>query len=167
MDASIMSKPRHPKIIAMKDLPALGRRLRRQGKLVVLANGCFDILHVGHVRYLRAARAAGDALVVAINSDASVRGLKGPGRPVMSAPERAEILAALEPVDHVVIFSTATVAPVIRALRPRLQAKGTDYRPEAVPEAALMNALGGAVVIVGDPKNHSTSALVRKLGRRG
>lgn len=158
-----MKKQSHGKLISMKDLPALGRRLRRQGKRIVLANGCFDILHVGHVRYLAAARAAGDALVVAVNSDASVRGLKGPGRPVMNARERAEILTALGPVDHVVIFSTATVAPVIRALRPALQAKGTDYRPEEVPEAALMKALGGAVVIVGDAKNHSTSELVKKI----
>lgn len=150
----------------MKDLAALGRRLRRQGKTVVLANGCFDILHVGHVRYLRAARACGGALVVGINSDASVRKLKGAGRPVMNAHERAEILASLAAVDHVVIFSTPTVAPVIRALRPHLQAKGTDYSSREVPEAPLMKAIGGRVVIVGDPKDHSTTALIKKITPR-
>jgi rfaE bifunctional protein nucleotidyltransferase chain/domain len=154
------------KLVAMKDLAALGKRLRRQGKAIVLANGCFDILHVGHVRYLRAARARGDVLVVGINSDASVRKLKGAGRPVMKAFERAEILAALMVVDHVVIFATPTVAPVIRALRPHLQAKGTDYLSRTVPEAPLMKAIGGSVVIVGDPKDHSTTELVKKINRR-
>ncbi len=153
------------KLVAMKNLAALGRRLRRAGKTIVLANGCFDILHVGHVRYLQAARARGEVLVVGINSDASVRKLKGAGRPVMGASERAEILAALAVVDHVVIFATPTVAPVIRALRPHLQAKGTDYLSRDVPEAPLMKAIGGNVVIVGDPKDHSTTGFIKKMKR--
>lgn len=154
------------KLVTMKALAALGRRLRRAGKAIVLANGCFDILHVGHVRYLRAARARGDVLVVGINSDASVRKLKGAGRPVMKASERAEILAALIVVDHVVIFSALTVAPVIRLLHPHLQAKGTDYLRRDVPEASLMKAIGGKVVIVGDPKDHSTTGFIKKMKRR-
>jgi D-glycero-beta-D-manno-heptose 1-phosphate adenylyltransferase len=134
---------------------------RRLGKTIVLANGCFDLLHVGHVRYLAAARALGDALVVGINSDASVRRLKGAGRPLMSAPERAELLGALGAVDAVVIFDEDTVERLVGLLRPDVQAKGTDYTEATVPERAAVVAAGGRVAIAGDPKDHSTRDLIR------
>ncbi len=158
-----MSRRRAGSLIAPRDLPALGRRLRRAGKTIVLANGCFDLMHVGHLRYLEGAKAAGDVLVVAINADASVRKLKGPGRPLQPADERAELLAGFSAVDYVTIFTSKTVAPVIRALRPHLQAKGTDYTPETVPEAGEMKKIGGGVVIVGDQKTHSTTELAGRL----
>jgi rfaE bifunctional protein nucleotidyltransferase chain/domain len=122
-------------------------------------------LHVGHVRYLRGAAAEGDVLVVAVNGDEAVRALKGEGRPVMPAAERAEIVAALEGVDYVVVFETLTVEPVLRALRPDVHAKGTDYTPETVPERAVVAEYGGRVAIVGDPKDHSTTALLERVGR--
>ncbi len=137
--------------------------LRRRGARTVLANGAFDLLHAGHVRYLEAARAEGDALVVAVNSDASVRASKGPGRPVMPEAERAEIVAALACVDHVVVFDTKDVVPVIRLLRPDVQVKGTDYTPDTIPEAAEVRSYGGRVAVAGDPKDHSTTALLDKL----
>jgi len=133
------------------------------GKKVVLANGCFDLLHVGHVRYLTAARALGDLLVVAINSDASVRQLKGKSRPLMNQEERAEIVSALSCVDFVVIFDELNVADVLRALKPAIHAKGTDYTEETVPERAIVQEYGGVVRIVGDPKNHATTDLIRKI----
>jgi rfaE bifunctional protein nucleotidyltransferase chain/domain len=139
---------------------------RRLGKTIVLANGCFDLLHVGHVRYLAAARALGDALVVAINSDASVRRLKGAGRPLMSAPERAELLGALAVVDAVVIFDEDTVERLVGLLRPAVQAKGTDYTEATVPERAAVVAGGGRVAIAGDPKDHSTKDLIRVILER-
>jgi rfaE bifunctional protein nucleotidyltransferase chain/domain len=135
---------------------------------LVLANGAFDLLHVGHVRYLQAARAQGGLLVVAVNSDASVRAAKGPGRPVIPGAERAELLAALGCVDFVTLFDEPTVSGIIAALRPDVHAKGTDYTAESVPEAKLVQALGGRVAIVGDPKDHATSRLVEQLrGRTG
>ena len=134
---------------------------RRLGKTIVLANGCFDLLHVGHVRYLAAARALGDALVVGINSDASVRRLKGAGRPLMSASERAELLGALASVDAVVIFEEDTVERLVGLIRPDVQAKGTDYTEATVPERAAVTAAGGRVAIAGDPKDHSTRDLIR------
>ena len=130
---------------------------RRAGERVTLANGCFDLLHVGHVRYLRAARDLGGKLVVAVNGDDSVRALKGAGRPVMPAGERAEILAALADVDAVVIFPEKDVRAIIREIRPDFQAKGTDYTAESVPERDVVEACGGRVAIVGDPKNHSAT----------
>ena len=133
---------------------------RGQGKRVVLANGCFDLLHVGHVRYLRAARGLGDVLFVGINSDAAVARLKGKGRPVMPAAERAEILMALREVDHVVVFDEDTADRLIASLRPDVHAKGTDYGPGTVPEEATVRAVGGRVAFVGDPKNHSTRDLI-------
>jgi rfaE bifunctional protein nucleotidyltransferase chain/domain len=139
------------------------RTWRAAGKRVVLANGCFDLLHVGHVRYLTAAKALGDALVVALNSDASVRRLKGPGRPIMRADERAEIVGALAPVDAVVIFDEDTVAAVAERVRPDVHAKGTDYTEGTVPEAELVRALGGRVAIAGDPKDHSSRDLIRDI----
>ena len=142
-------------------------RWRRAGDRIVLANGNFDLLHVGHVRYLRGAKELGGKLVVAINSDESVRALKGEGRPVMSAEERAEIIAALAVVDAVVIFSELDVRALIREIRPDIQAKGTDYTVDSVPERDVVAEYGGRVAIVGDPKDHSTSEIIRtRLGPR-
>jgi rfaE bifunctional protein nucleotidyltransferase chain/domain len=133
---------------------------------VVFANGCFDLLHVGHLRYLQGAKdAAGKrgVLVVALNTDQSVRKLKGPTRPLMTLKERAELIGALGCVDFVTSFGEPTAEATLKALRPDVQAKGTDYTPKTVPEAALMRSLGGTVVITGDPKDHSTTALVEKV----
>ena len=146
------------------DRSALRQRVdewRRAGERVTLANGCFDLLHVGHVRYLHAAKELGGRLVVAINSDESVRSLKGEGRPLMPAEERAEILAALADVDAVVIFPEPDVRALIREIRPDVQTKGTDYTPESVPEADVVREHGGRVAIVGDPKDHSASEIIR------
>jgi len=134
---------------------------RSAGDCITLANGCFDLLHVGHVRYLHAARELGGKLVVAVNSDASARALKGEGRPLMPAEERAEILAALADVDAVVIFPENDVRAIIREIRPDFHAKGTDYTAATVPERAEVEACGGRVVIVGDPKDHSASEIIR------
>jgi D-glycero-beta-D-manno-heptose 1-phosphate adenylyltransferase len=134
---------------------------RRAGDRIILANGAFDLLHVGHVRYLRGAKELGGKLVVAINSDESVRALKGEGRPIMPAEERAEIVAALEDVDAVVIFPEMDVRTIIREIRPDVQAKGTDYTAESVPERDVVAEYGGCVEIVGDTKNHSTSEIIR------
>ncbi len=134
-----------------------------EGKKIVLANGCFDLLHVGHVRYLVAAKALGDILVVAINSDASVRQLKGAGRPIMNQDERAEIIAALACVDFVVIFDEPNVINVIQELKPAIQAKGTDYTETSVPEREIVQSFGGCVRIVGDPKNHATTDFIRMI----
>ena len=139
---------------------------RQKGRRIVLANGVFDLLHVGHVRYLEAARALGDVLVVALNSDASVRRLKGQGRPLMSAAERAELIGALRHVDAVVVFEEDTVDRVVGALRPDVQAKGTDYTEASVPERAAVLAAGGRVAIAGDPKDHSTRDLIRAIVER-
>ena len=133
------------------------------GRTVAFANGCFDILHVGHIRYLAGAAAVGDVLVVAINSDSSVRELKGEGRPVMNEAERAEMIAALRMVDYVTLFSDRSPARLIERLRPDFQCKGTDYTPDNVPEGELVRSYGGTVVIVGDPKDHSTTEYLRKL----
>ena len=135
---------------------------RHAGERVILTNGCFDVLHVGHIRYLRGAKALDGRMIVAINDDASVRGLKGEGRPRMPAAERAEIVAALEDVDAVVIFSEPDVRALLRELRPDIHAKGTDYTPETVPERDVVAEYGGRVAIVGDPKDHSTSDLLGK-----
>lgn len=151
----------HPKIVSRKELEQRVADWRRAGERITLANGCFDLLHVGHVRYLRAARELGGKLVVAVNSDDSVRALKGEGRPVMPAEERAEILAALSDVDAVVVFPEKDVRPIIREIRPDFHAKGTDYTAENVPERDEVEACGGRVVIVGDPKNHSATEIIR------
>src|SRR3984885_12927610 len=134
---------------------------RRDGERIILANGNFDLLHVGHVRYLRGAKALGGKLVVAINSDESVRALKGEGRPIMPAEERAEIVAALADVDAVVIFPELDVREIIREIRPEIQAKGTDYTADSVPERDAVAEYGGHVEIVGDAKDHSTSEIIR------
>ena len=134
---------------------------RRAGERITLANGGFDLLHVGHVRYLRGAKALGGRLVVAINSDESVRALKGEGRPIMPAEERAEIVAALADVDAVIIFPELDVRAIISEIRPDIQAKGTDYTADSVPERDAVAECGGRVEIVGDPKDHSTSEIIR------
>jgi len=154
------------KILSRSELRERVEQWRRVGERIVLANGNFDLLHVGHVRYLRGAKALGGKLVVAINSDESVRALKGAGRPVMPAKERAEIVAALADVDAVVVFSELDVRALIREIRPDIQAKGTDYTVESVPERDAVAEYGGRVAIVGDAKNHSTSEIIRsRLGR--
>lgn len=136
---------------------------RAQGLKVALANGVFDLLHVGHVRYLEAAKLLADRLVVAVNSDASTRAYKGPGRPVIPEAERAELLRALRCTDLVLIFEEPDVRVVIRALKPDVHVKGTDYTPESIPERAEVEAYGGRVAVAGDPKDHSTTALLAKL----
>lgn len=148
------------------DLDTVARQIeaaREKGARVALANGAFDLFHVGHVRYLLGARDVADLLVVAVNSDASVRRAKGEGRPVFPQAERAEIVAAIDGVDWVVIFSDDLVVPIIERLRPDFHVKGTDYTPETVPERDVVVAHGGKVVIAGDPKDHSTSALLEQL----
>ena len=145
---------------------SLAARLRADGKRVVLANGCFDLLHVGHVRYLDAARALGDVLFVGLNSDAAVARLKGPGRPLMPAAERAEILSGLRAVDHVVVFDEDTADRLVSLVRPAVHAKGTDYTDASVPEAASVRAAGGRVAIVGDPKDHATRDLIARIRER-
>ena len=151
------------KILQFKDLPALRRRARRQGKTIAFANGCFDLLHVGHIRYLQGAKAAADLLVVGVNTDASVRALKGASRPLMPLADRLEILAALNVVDYLVPFSGRRPVRAIEILEPDFHCKGTDYMPENVPERAVVERHGGRVLIVGDPKDHSTSSMVGKL----
>jgi len=137
---------------------------RKSGARVVLANGCFDVLHVGHVRYLEGARKLGDVLIVGINSDEQVALQKGAGRPVLTARERAEIVAALESVTYVTIFDEPTVEQLLLALKPDVHAKGTDYTAETVPERDVVRSYGGRVAIVGDPKDHSTSEIISRLG---
>ncbi|HEV8310977.1 MAG TPA: adenylyltransferase/cytidyltransferase family protein [Methylomirabilota bacterium] len=151
------------KVLALEQVRAVAAAARARDRRIVLANGCFDLLHVGHVRYLAAARALGDILIVGLNSDASVRRLKGPGRPLMPAAERAELLAALAAVDHVVIFDDDTADGLVRLLRPAVHAKGTDYSPESVPEAATVRDSGGEVAIAGDDKRHSSRDLIAEI----
>ena len=142
------------------------RRVRDTGKpgaRIVLANGCFDVLHVGHIRYLQGARALGEILVVGINSDEQVAAQKGAGRPIIPASERAEIVASLEGVAYVTIFDEPTVTELLLALKPDIHAKGTDYTEETVPERDVVRSYGGRVAIVGDPKDHSTSEMLARL----
>jgi len=150
-------------ILDRKSLVASVNGAKQKGKSVVLANGCFDVLHAGHVRYLEGARALGDILVVGINSDNQVARLKGHGRPILSELDRAEIIASLEAVDLVTIFDEPTVAELLLAIRPDIHAKGTDYTEETVPERDVVRSFGGCVRIVGDPKDHSTSELIRRF----
>lgn len=154
------------KILGRRDLRAALERERSAGKRIALANGVFDLLHVGHVRYLQAARKEADLLVVALNSDASVRELKGPGRPLLPEQERAEILSALACVDYVVLFDEPTAAPLILEIRPDVHCKGTDYRAETVPERDAVIEAGGRVAIVGDPKSHASRDLIRTILER-
>jgi D-glycero-beta-D-manno-heptose 1-phosphate adenylyltransferase len=151
------------KIVSREKLKLLVQDHKHRGQTVVFANGCFDVLHVGHVRYLEAARAEGGMLIVAVNSDASVRNLKGPGRPVLEEWARAALVAALRAVDYVVLFSEPSVASLLEDLRPEVHAKGTDYSVDTVPESEIAKKLNIRVAIVGDPKNHSTRALLESL----
>ncbi len=153
--------------LRLEDLPRLRAEASAAGRTVALANGIFDLFHVGHVRYLQGAKALADVLVVAVNGDASARLNKGPGRPVVPEAERAEIVAALACVDHVVVFDSKDVVPIIRALRPDVHVKGTDYTPETIPEAAEVRACGGRVAVAGDPKEHSTTEVLRRLRESG
>jgi rfaE bifunctional protein nucleotidyltransferase chain/domain len=169
-----VNPPAHPapgRVLPLRRAVAEIARLRRRRPeaRVVLANGLFDLLHVGHVRYLRAARRLGDILVVAVNDDRSARLLRGRGRPIVGAADRARLVAALEGVDFVVLFGGRTVAPIIRRLRPDVQCKGTDYTPESVPERDVVRSYGGRVAIAGDRKRHATTDMIgriRRLGRR-
>ena len=154
-------------IVGLDEACALAAAWRREGKSIALANGCFDILHVGHVRYLEASAREADALIVAVNADASVRGLKGEGRPVLDERARATLVAALRCVDAVVIFGEPTVTRVLDALRPDVHCKGTDYTVESVPERAFVASYGGRTAIVGDPKDHSTRDLLGRIHGTG
>jgi D-glycero-beta-D-manno-heptose 1-phosphate adenylyltransferase len=153
---------RNDKILSRGELKRQAETWHARGEKVTLANGCFDLLHVGHIRYLHAAKRLGGHLVVAINSDESVRAHKGDGRPLMPAEERAEILAALSDVDAVIIFPERDVRALVREIRPDVQAKGTDYTAESVPERETVVECGGRVEIVGDPKDHSATEIIRK-----
>jgi rfaE bifunctional protein nucleotidyltransferase chain/domain len=147
----------------MDEAAALAERLRAAGRRIVLANGCFDLLHVGHIRYLEEARALGDVLFVGINSDAAVARLKGAGRPLVPATERREMLEALRAVDHVVVFDDDTADALIRALKPDVHAKGTDYTADSVPERATATSVGASTAITGDPKRHATRDLIATI----
>ncbi len=152
-------------VLTRDELVGRTRSDRAAGRTIAFANGAFDLLHVGHVRYLEAAAQHADVLVVAVNDDQSVCGLKGEGRPIMPAPDRAELVAALRCVDYVVIFPEPTVGPLLDALRPDVHCKGTDYTVESVPERAIVQAYGGRTAIVGDPKDHSTRDLLARIAR--
>lgn len=154
------------KILTREQLKRRVEKWRKSGEKVTLANGCFDVLHVGHVRYLHAARKLGGKLIVAVNSDDSVRALKGDGRPHMPENERAEIVAALADVDAVVVFSEPDVRALIREIHPDIQAKGTDYTAENVPERDVVTELGGRVEIVGDPKDHSATEILCQMEQK-
>ncbi len=148
------------KIVSRENLRTMLAKARQRGQRIVLANGCFDTLHVGHVRYLTGAKEQGDLLVVGVNADSSVRPLKGPDRPILDEFARAQLVAALRAVDYVVIFPEPNVEALLEELRPDVHAKGTDYTAESVPERAVANRLGIRVAIVGDPKDHSTRAFL-------
>lgn len=150
-------------VLSLPELEAAVAADRAAGHAIAFANGCFDVLHVGHVRYLQGAAAEADRLVVAINDDESVRRLKGEGRPVMAGTDRAELVAAVRGVDYVVLFPGPTVGPLLDAIRPDVHCKGTDYTVESVPERAVVAAYGGRTAIVGDPKDHSTRDLLKRI----
>jgi D-glycero-beta-D-manno-heptose 1-phosphate adenylyltransferase len=156
-----LSGKANAKILSRAGLRERASQWRGKGEKIILTNGCFDVLHVGHVRYLHAAKQLGGRVVVAVNSDASVCALKGAGRPIMPAEERAEILAALADVDAVVIFDEPDVRALIREIRPDVHAKGTDYTLETVPERDVVKECGGRVEILGDPKNHSATEIIQ------
>jgi rfaE bifunctional protein nucleotidyltransferase chain/domain len=151
------------KVVSRDELLARVADARRAGQTIAFANGCFDLLHVGHVRYLDAAAQEADVLIVAINDDESVRALKGKGRPILQAADRAELVAALRCVDFVVIFPESTVGPLLEAIRPDVHCKGTDYTLDSVPERDVVRGYGGRVAIVGDPKDHSTRDLLARI----
>jgi rfaE bifunctional protein nucleotidyltransferase chain/domain len=156
-------RPADKKITPRNEMARISRELREAGKQIVFANGCFDILHAGHARYLAGARAEGDVLIVGVNADSGVSGLKGPGRPVLNEQARALLVAALRAVDYVVIFSELDVESLLTELRPHVHAKGTDYTAATVPEKATADRFGIRVAIVGDPKNHSTRELLETV----
>ena len=158
-----MSLTATERIVDRNELIEQVGRLREAGSRIVFANGCFDILHAGHVRYLAGAKALGDFLIVGVNADEQVRLLKGPGRPIMDEDQRAEILASIEAVDLVTIFPEPTVEALLLALKPDVHAKGTDYTEDTVPEREVVKSYGGRVAIVGDPKDHSTTQLLGNL----
>ena len=151
------------KVCSLNKLPNLVRKLKKDNKKVVFANGCFDVLHVGHIRYLEGAKSLGDILIVGINSDKSELQLKGTGRPVMPEEDRIEIVAALKCVDYVVPFSDLTVENLLRTIKPAIHAKGTDYTAETVPERDIVLSYGGQVAITGDRKDHSTTDIISKI----
>lgn len=153
------------RVVGREELLALAAADRARGLTLALANGCFDLIHVGHVRYLAGAAAEADRLVVAVNDDRTVAALKGAGRPILTAGERAELVAAFGVVDYVVVFSEPTVAALLEALRPEVHCKGTDYTADTVPERTVVQAYGGRTAIVGDPKDHSTRDLIRMAAR--
>ena len=155
----------HRKVVSRDELVRRTAEERAAGRTVAFANGCFDLLHVGHVRYLESAAREADVLVVAINDDESVSRLKGEGRPILPAADRAELVAALRCVDYVVVFAEPTVGPLLTALRPDVHCKGTDYTVESVPERDIVLAYGGRTAIVGDPKDHSTRDLLSRIAR--
>lgn len=152
-----------PKIVSRDQLRQKLEEHKRRGQRIVLANGCFDTLHVGHIRYLEGARREGDVLVVGVNADSSVVGLKGPGRPILDEKARALLVAALRCVDYVALFGESNVEALLEELRPDVHAKGTDYTAETVPERAIAARLGVRVAIVGDPKDHSTRDLLESI----
>ena len=154
-------------ILARGDLVQRVAGDRAAGLSVAFANGCFDLLHVGHIRYLESAAAEGDRLIVALNDDESVRRLKGEGRPILAAADRAALVAALRCVDYVVIFPEPTVGPLLQAVKPDVHCKGTDYTLDTVPERDSVKAYGGRIAIVGDPKDHSTRDLLTRIGLSG
>jgi D-glycero-beta-D-manno-heptose 1-phosphate adenylyltransferase len=149
-------------VVSRERLVALVKHERSEGRTIAFANGCFDLLHVGHIRYLQAAAAEADRLVVAVNGDETA-GQKGPGRPILAAADRAELVAALRGVDYVTIFPEPTVTPLLELLRPDVHCKGTDYTVDTVPERATVLAYGGRIAIVGDPKDHSTRDLLTRI----
>ncbi len=153
-------------ILNEDELTSALEKERSAGKKIAFANGCFDVLHVGHTRYLQDAANVADVLVVGVNGDASVRVLKGEGRPLMPQDERAEIISAIRGVSYVTIFDENSPARLLGVLRPDFQCKGTDYTADSVPERDVVNAYGGKVVIVGDPKDHSTTAVLEKMRRK-
>ncbi len=155
-----------PKVKSLEELKSIIRELHSAGATVVFANGCFDLLHVGHIRYLEAARSLGDCLVLGLNTDESVRQLKGPNRPLMPEAERAEILSAISSVDYLLLFDDLTVDRILLELRPDIHAKGTDYSEASVPEAATVRSYGGRVAIVGDAKEHSTRDYLKRMAQQ-
>jgi rfaE bifunctional protein nucleotidyltransferase chain/domain len=155
------------KLKTLAELARIVALLKRQGRRVVLANGCFDLIHAGHVRYLEDAARRGDVLIVALNSDASVRRLKGPGRPVLPARERAEILDAFEAVDYITIFGEPNVERVLLTLKPHVHAKGSDYTRATVPERATVKAYGGRIAIAGGPKIRNATDIIRRIAAAG
>src|SRR5271155_4356689 len=159
-------RPTETKIVTLEKLLALVTGHRQKNQSIVLSNGCFDTLHVGHVRYLTGAREQGDVLIAAVNADSSVRGLKGANRPILDEQARAQLVAAQRSVDYVILFREPTVEKLLEELRPDVHAKGTDYTAETVPERAIAARLGIRVAIVGDPKNHSTRELLETI-RKG